>query len=116
MAIYDNLPVFKASYDLLLEVFGISQHFQRDYRYTLGEKLKNELMDLMICIYRANQSSDKVSLLNKAREDIVVIKLSLRLLHDLKQMSTKQFALLAEKEEDISKQLTLWQKSVCKKI
>lgn len=38
MAIYDNLEVFKASYDLLLYVFQFTPNVKRDYRYTLAEK------------------------------------------------------------------------------
>lgn len=40
MAHYENLPVYKAVYDLLLYVFRIGKNIQRDYRYTLGEDLK----------------------------------------------------------------------------
>jgi len=36
MAIYDNLPVFKATYDLLLQVVKLSVHIRRAARYTLG--------------------------------------------------------------------------------
>lgn len=35
MAQYDNLPVFKAIYDLLLEVYQRTRNVPRDLRYTL---------------------------------------------------------------------------------
>ena len=54
MATYDNLPVYKACYDLLIKLFRICSKMQRDYRFTLGESMKKELIDLMINIYRAN--------------------------------------------------------------
>lgn len=34
MAIYDNLPVFKDTYDLLLLFIRTSANMQRDFRYT----------------------------------------------------------------------------------
>jgi hypothetical protein len=40
----------------------------------------------------------------------VVIKLHLRLLHDMKQISLKQYALQSVNIESVSKQLTAWQK------
>ena len=43
MAKYDELPVFKATYDLLLRIYMVSQHWSRDIRYTLGEELKKEV-------------------------------------------------------------------------
>ena len=35
MATYDNLPVYKTTYDLLLLVFATVKEFQKDYKYTL---------------------------------------------------------------------------------
>ena len=40
MATYDHLPVYKKTYDLLLQLFRLSQNMERDYRYTIGENLK----------------------------------------------------------------------------
>ncbi len=113
MATYDNLPVFKASYSLLLLLFDGSRHMQRDYRYTLGETMKKELLELIVHVYRANARREKKLLLEKARENIEVIRLLLRLAHELRQFPLKEFALASEKVESISKQLTAWDKS-CK--
>jgi len=41
MSRYDELPVYKASYDLLLEIFKFTKSFAKDYKYTVGESLKN---------------------------------------------------------------------------
>ena len=114
MAIYENLPVFKQSYDLLIDIYGMAKNMSRDYRFTIGEDLKRRVMDQMIFIYHANGSKneDKVMYLKKAREYIVEIKLFIRLLSDLKQISIKRVAALTEKTESISKQLTAWAKSV----
>ena len=110
MAVYENLPVFKASYDLLLASLKLCRNLPRDYRYTFGERLKTELTDLMICIYRANGSEEKRPYLVEARERVVVIKINLSLLHDMKQISLKQYALQSVNIESVSKQLTAWQK------
>ena len=42
MALYYDLPVYKASYDLLLEIFRFTKEFGKEFKYTVGEKLKNE--------------------------------------------------------------------------
>lgn len=110
MAIYDNLPVFKATYDLLLQVVKFSVNLRRDSRYTLGESLKKEILALCIYIYRANLTSEKGPLIEEAREKLVPVKLLVRLLHDTQQLSTKQYAMLCEHLETISRQLTAWQK------
>lgn len=110
MAIYDNLPVFKDTYDLLLQVIRVSGNLQRDFRYTIGERLKIEIMDLCIYIYKANGTYEKQEFIEKARERIVIVKLQVRVLHDLKQISVKQYAMLADKMESVSKQLVAWEK------
>jgi len=38
MSLYDELLVFKASYDLLLNIFHFTANFKREYKYTVGEK------------------------------------------------------------------------------
>ncbi|HHN47997.1 MAG TPA: four helix bundle protein, partial [Bacteroidales bacterium] len=53
MAQYDTLPVYKLSYDLLLLVFAHCRQMTKEYKYTLGEKLKNETLELIMNIYRA---------------------------------------------------------------
>ncbi len=112
---YDELPVYKASYDLILEVFKTSQTIKREYRYTLGERLKMEIVELMMCIYHANITVDKEPYILKAREHIEVIKLQIRLLHDLGQMPNRNMATLNLNIESISKQLAAWHKSVNEK-
>jgi four helix bundle protein len=114
MAIYENLPVYKASYDLLLEVYEVCRRLPRDHRFTIGERLQKRLMDLMVQIYHANSNTNefKAEYLRLAREYVVEIKLYIRLLHDMKQIATRRVASLTEKVESVSKQLTAWAKSV----
>jgi hypothetical protein len=59
MATYDNLPVYKAGYDMLVEIFRFTQNFSREYKYTLGERLKNETIDMITNIFRANTAQQK---------------------------------------------------------
>jgi hypothetical protein len=112
MATYDTLPIYKASYELLVEIFQFTQNFSREFKYTLGERLKNETIDMITNIYRANTRQNKFDTLQKARENIEIIRLYMRLLKDLKQVGLKKFVNINERIENVSKQLTGWQKSV----
>lgn len=112
MAFYENLPVFKASYDLLLELTHLRQHMKRDIRYSLGDELNGKLMEMMLSIYKANLVYEKAPFLSDARQKMVEIKLYIRLLHDLKQISIKKYAVISVSVESISKQLSAWHKSV----
>jgi len=111
MAKYNQLPVYKATYDLLLYFYDEGRNMQRDYRYTLGETTKKELVEILVLIYRASEAQQKGSVIMEAREKMVVVKLHLRLLHDLKQISLKVYADASMMTDSISKQLAAWQKS-----
>lgn len=111
MAIYLHLPVYKASYDLLVEIFEVTRHFSREYKYTLGESIKKEAIEMIANIYRANSSYAKHDKIQAARENIEVIRLYFRLVKDLRQISLKSFVDVNEKIENVSKQLTGWQNS-----
>lgn len=63
MGLHQELPVYKASYDLLLAIFEFTKNFNKDYKYTVGESLKKETTELLTLIYRANSRKDKPELL-----------------------------------------------------
>jgi len=112
MAIYDNLPVYKTSYDLLLKIFIYFKDMNKEYKYTIGEKLKNETMELITNIYKANSVLKKENYIEKSRENIEAIRLYMRLVKDLKQISLSRFVETNEDIESISKQLSCWQSSL----
>jgi len=110
MSRYDELPVYKASYDLLLVIFQFTKNFNKEFKYTVGESLKKETTELITLIYRANSKKEKHDVIQEARERIEVIRLFIRLMKDLRQISVKRFALVNKQVENVSKQLTGWQK------
>lgn len=111
MGQYNELPVYKATYDLLLSIFQFTRDFSREYKYTVGESLKKETIELLTLIYRANSKYQKVEILQTAREQIEVIRLLIRLMKDMKQISLGKFVKINVVVENVSKQLTGWQKS-----
>ena len=80
MAKYDELPVYKASYDMLLEIFLFTKNFNKEFKYTVGESLKKETTELITLIFRANSKRDKMDIIQDARERIEVIRLYIRLM------------------------------------
>ena len=114
MALYSDLPVCKASYDLVLDIFGLVRNFNREYKYTLGEDLKREILNLVILIYRANSREDKGVVIAEARERVELIRLLIRLVKDLQQINLKRMIAVNQKIENISKQLTGWERAVRK--
>ena len=112
MKLHSDLPVYKSTYDLLIGIFQFTKDFGKEYKYTIGESLKKETIDLLTLIYRANIKKDKQEVIQEARERIEVIRLFIRVMKDLRQISLKQFVQVNELVEQVSKQLAGWQKAV----
>jgi four helix bundle protein len=110
IALYNFLPIYKTSYDLLLELFKFTKDFNKEYKYTIGESIKKEIMDMIILIYKANSKKEKLVYIQSARENIETVRVFLRLLKDLKQVNTKKFVRLNDLCENVSKQLVAWEK------
>jgi hypothetical protein len=111
MAIYTELNVYKCTYNLLYELLAASKSFNRDFKYTLGENLKNEMINAMMYVWRANSTYDKVNYIDMARESIEKCRLYIRLLYDLRQISIENFTKWNIAIQNISKQLSGWGKS-----
>jgi len=108
---YDELPVYKATYDLLLEIFRFTRGFSKEYKYTVGESIKKETLELITLIYRSNSKQNKTETIQEAREKIEVLRLFIRLMKDLRQISLKRFVQINKQVENVSKQLTGWHRS-----
>lgn len=106
-----GLPVFRLAYDLLLRLFHDCQKMSKDYRYTLGEDIKKRLLRLEVCIYHANdqkEAEQKRRYITEALENLIEVKICVRILHDSKQLSLKQFAYLCEKMVEVEDHLKKW--------
>lgn len=113
---HDDLPVYKSAYDLLMEILQVVGHFQREFRYTVGERLKNEALEVLMLIQDANVSGERGLVLQGARKRVEAIRLLLRVAKDSRQVGLKHFVGVNTKVEEISCQLAGWQKSSLKQL
>jgi hypothetical protein len=60
MALYYELQVFKDVYTLVQKVFLYTQEFPREYKYTLGQDMKQDAIQLLRSVYRANKAKDYI--------------------------------------------------------
>ena len=108
MALYYELQVFKDVYTLVQKVFLYTQEFPREYKYTLGQDMKRDSIQLVRSIYRANKAKDKVVYLETFLDDFELLKFELRLCVDMKILAIKKQAELSGLMDSIGKQITGW--------
>ena len=97
VVLYQDLPVFADVYKLTLRIFAVTQNFPREYKFTLGQDMKRDALVLLRSIYRINKARDKVAHLESFLDDFELLKLEIRLSADLKILSLRKQAHLADR-------------------
>ena len=111
----ETLLVFKHAYDLVLYFYGLNRNVSREYKFSLCEKIKEEMHQLLMAVYFANGAdnpSERLPQLQEAERLLVSVKIRMRVLHDLKQMSLRQFAHCAEMIADLKEELNKWESTL----
>ena len=103
MALYYELQVFKDVYTLVQKVFLYTQEFPREYKYTLGQDMKRDAIQLVRSIYRANKAKEKRAYLETFLDDFELLKFEIRLCVDMKILSIKKQAELKQLLTEIGK-------------
>lgn len=111
MALASTLPIYRVTYDLLQVATRITKDMPRDYKRSLGNKVCEECVELVVLIYRANCSRNKRPHLETLQEHLQVVTLLLRLSKDMRLISTGQFAQTVELTDQIGRQASGWFKS-----
>ena len=108
MGLHHDLPIYKAAYDLLSMAIDITKHLPRDLKAGLGAKVRDECIEVLVLIARANGARDKVSHLGELLERVQVVEFLLRIFKDKRFISVKQHAGAMQITASIGKQATGW--------
>ena len=112
MALHFETEIYKVTYELLNLVTDYAKNMPRDYKATIGGKLRDECIEISTLIYRANVADDKAPFLSTLIERAQVAELLLRLSRDKRLISTGQYAQAIELSDSIGKQANGWRRSV----
>lgn len=109
MAQYKHLPIYKTTYELLEMVTRKTKDFPRDFKYSLGDKLRNECIELVIFIYKANTlRQQRKEHLQQILERVQVIELMLRLSKDLRLFNVAAFSEIVLLTDSLARQAQGW--------
>ena len=110
MALHIDLPIYKLAYDLLSLATELTRNMPRDFKASLGAQIRNECIGLIVLIGRANIAADKTPHLDAMLEGLQVVELLMRLSHDKRFISPKQWAASVTITERIGQQAGGWRK------
>jgi hypothetical protein len=111
MAQYQHLPIYKGTYDLLMRISIATKNFPREQKFTLGQKLRDEVLELIVFIYRANSVPDRSAHITAIVERIQVVEVMIRLAHDLRVLPRNHYVGLVEMTDSLARQAQGWLKS-----
>lgn len=108
MAMHTELPIYKVAYDLLSLATDITRNIPRDLKAGLGAKVRDECIEVLVLIARANSALDKRPHLTSLVERVQVIEFLLRVFRDKRFISVPQHAAAIQLTTSIGKQATRW--------
>ena len=108
MARYEHLKVFDATYKFNLYFYQVSRGFPKEYKYGLADEIRKGLTYVLVQIMQANSVRDKRVALGRAMATLDVITIKIRMLHDLKVITTRRYKYASQQVVDIGAQLTAW--------
>lgn len=111
MSAHRNLPIYKATYQLLKLVAEMTRSIRKEYRLTLGVQVKDECAAMVVDVYRASAAADKSDHITRLLERLEVVQLLLQLLSDLRLISLGQLADTLPLTDAIGKQAGGWRKA-----
>ncbi|MDD5072086.1 MAG: four helix bundle protein [Patescibacteria group bacterium] len=110
MSRYLHLPIFQKAYDLNLEIYRTTHNFPREYKYTLGQNIKEIAGNLLDSIVAANSEENKGRYFPLLKTQVEQLRIKIRLSYDLKIINSRRLEFLNRLIEEISKQISGWEK------
>lgn len=105
--LYNQLPLYKELYTLNNHLLSIVMRFNQWYKYTLGSKIQDNALELLMLLYEAQSwLYDKKLMITKMRVRHEQLTVLLRLAQEKQQISIDNYLTLSPILISIGKQLT----------
>jgi ribosome modulation factor len=116
MALHKDLPVYKLAYDLLSLATDLTRNMPRDFKASLGGRLRDECLEVLVLVARANAALDKGPHLTTLLEHLQVAELLLRLAHDKEFISHRQYSRSVLVTDSVGAQVGGWRKKMAAQL
>jgi hypothetical protein len=107
-----DLPVIvQKAYEFSLWMIQKVENFPRSYRFSVGDKLVQGVLDMLLRLVDAAYSRDKASILTEVNRLLNRMRFLLRLAKDLKLLTVDSYGHAAERVEEIGRMAGGWRKA-----
>jgi hypothetical protein len=96
------------THDLIEWFLPIISGFPRNQRYTLGEKLENNLFDILELLIQANYQKEKLDKLNNANMKLEIIRHLVRICHKLQFINLRRYEYVSNNIDEIGRLIGGW--------
>ncbi|MDF3932119.1 four helix bundle protein [Pseudomonas citronellolis] len=111
MALHTELEIHRSAEELLGVVLAMVRHIPRDMKQLIGGKLRDESLQVLVLIGRANMSRNKRQHLDDLLESIWMINQLLRAMVNERFISIPQQAKAMKLTASIGRQANAWKKA-----
>ena len=108
----ENYPIIVKTYQFTLWYMKKIEKLPKNHKFTLGEKIQNEALELLMIYTQTIYSKNKKELLNRANLSIEKLRILTRLLNDLSILSTDNRRFVLNSLDEIGAMSGGWAKSL----
>ncbi len=108
-----EIPIFKKAYELYKEFYACLKNYPKSDRYSLGQKCEITISEVIELLLLASEQykQDKNLTLQKASVKLNILRVFIRLSHELKLLDKKKYILLQAYIDEVGRMLGGWIKS-----
>lgn len=111
MALHTDLEIHRSAEELLGVVLKLVRHIPRDMKQLVGGKLRDEALQVMVLIGRANMDRNRRQHLDLLLESVWMINHLLRAMVNERFISIPQHAQAMKLTASIGRQANAWKKT-----
>jgi len=104
----ENYPIIVKTYNLTHWYIEKLAKLPKNHRYTLGEKIQNGLLNLLLLLSDAIYSKNRKPILEEANRELEKLRILSRLMKDLNLLPTESYRFVSASVDEIGKMIGGW--------
>ena len=101
----------EANYQFLLWLSPAIEKFPKTHKFTLGDRIQNQALDILEALIEATYTRERVHHLRRANLGIEKMRFLIRLAADLRVLDRKKYEFAARTLDDIGRSVGAWAKA-----